>query len=242
MVGLALPHDFPISFLKKFYSGLKKLADEFNIEIVGGDLTESDSMFISITLIGYGKKVVPRSGARINDLIVVTGNFGDSKAGLEILLTENNSLIKKFNPLIEKHLYPPLRVEESKKIIKLATSMIDSSDGLLASVYMICKESRKGATINLDSIPISQELQLYTKNPYDYALYGGEDYELVFTIPKEKVKILERILPDAKIVGEIVEENKGIKIFYKNKPYKIEGIGFQHWKKQINKSMFSTIN
>lgn len=209
---------------------------------MGGDLVESNSIFISITLIGYGEKVILRSGAEIDDFIVVTGNFGDSKAGLEILLTEDNSQIKKFNSLVKKHLYPPLRVEEAKKIIKMANSMIDSSDGLLASVYLICKESKKGAIINLDSIPISRQLQLYTKNPYNYALYGGEDYELVFTIPKEKAKMLEKTLPNTKIIGKIVEKNRGIKLFHKNKLYKIKEIGFQHWKKPIDKSMFSIIN
>ncbi|MFH1618036.1 MAG: thiamine-phosphate kinase, partial [Candidatus Margulisiibacteriota bacterium] len=170
VVSIALPQKIKVEDAKEIYRGMDRLARKHKIDIVGGDTVSSKrDLFISITLIGEVEKdcLVKRSGAKVGDKIYVTGHFGRMA---------------------------PVRLKEGRDIAKakLASSMIDSSDGLVLSVREIARQSKVGARIYMDKVPVAAGATL------DQALYGGEDYELVFTSRKKLSK-------KYKMVGEIVK-------------------------------------
>ena len=212
-------------------------------------------MSLSATVIGYGEKYIKRSGANRGDKIYVTGNLGDSACGLELLkkikrpiplkLAKSKELRVKskdpalyairsmlseegfpwdiVEPLLRRHLMPEAR--NPKKFIKDATSMIDISDGLLIDLSRLCNESKVGARIYINNIPLSPELKKAASSlgisPIKLALSGGEDYELLFTAPpKKKVKAI--------YIGEITESERVIvDSSGKEKPFSAEG--YQHF-------------
>jgi len=178
ILGVSYPYRFALDYLIKFCGEFKKLCDKYNIKILGGDTTSSRSGFvISITIIGKTDSVISRSSAKINDDIYVTGFLGDSSAGLYCL--ENNI---QEETLIKVHKMP--RVLENFPKIK-ANAAMDISDGLNIDLSRLINASNCGALINLNSIPISPELkkfcQKYKLDPFKFALFGGEDYEILFT-------------------------------------------------------------
>ena len=165
---------------------------------------------ISITLLGEAKQgnIVKRDGAKPGDKIFVTGTLGDSSAGLELLKKG-----KRKGFLINRHIRPTPRLKEAYFIAQnmLATSMIDISDSLSTDLNHICEQSRVGAVIYEDRIPLSKELKKaeFKKGPLHYALSGGEDYELLFTVKKKNVKniydAISRNRLSATMIGEITE-------------------------------------
>jgi thiamine-monophosphate kinase len=212
-------------------------------------------MSLSATVIGYGGKYIKRSGANTGDKIYVTNNLGDSACGLELLkkikrhipmeslkageqrAKSNNSVLsalrsellkeglplKTVEPLLRRHLMPEAR--NPKKFIKYATSMIDISDGLLIDLSRLCNESKVGARIYINNIPLSPELKKAASSlgisPIKLALSGGEDYELLFTAPpQKKIKAI--------YIGEITESERMIvDSSGKEKPFSAEG--YQHF-------------
>lgn len=187
VVTIGLPRKFSVKKIEELYQGINKLAKACKIDIVGGDTVRTPKeLFISITLLGEVEKeyLLTRSGAKVGDLICVTGEFGGPSSSNFNLRTPNAQL--------------RTRLKEARKIAKsqIATSMIDSSDGLARSILEICKASKVDASIDLDSVPIAKGATLAQ------ALYGGEEYELVFTVPKSKAK-------GYKVVGEIVRVKQG---------------------------------
>ena len=230
LIGLGLPSNLKIENIKSFYNGLENFCKKYNIEIIGGDTNLSSKIFISITLIGiaYSKKnIVLRKNAKIGDKIYITGCTGDAAKGVEILnnkFKNVNSKIK--NWFIKKFFFPEVKLEQSQKISKYANSMIDCSDGLVNSINIICKQSNVGAKIYLDKVPVSDNLKKFN-NYLDYVLYGGEDYELIFTSNCN----LKNIIPDIFEIGEIVQKNKKIKLFFYNDEIKIKNrLLFDHFK------------
>ncbi|MBU2568292.1 MAG: thiamine-phosphate kinase, partial [Elusimicrobia bacterium] len=236
-IGLGLPPDTSLENLNNFYDGLIRLAKKHNINIIGGDTNSSPLWVISITLIGtvQKNKIVRRSGAKPGEYIYITGNMGDSSAGLEILQKGKNNFrdTPLFKHLIRKHFYPPVKLKQAKAVSRIATSMIDSSDGLFSSIEQLCKASGAGAEIYADNIPVSKQLRAYSKNftrAMDFALYGGEDYELVFTSGQQKIPAGQRVFR----VGRITK-TKGIRLYSgsggKNKKeLEIKKTGFEHFR------------
>lgn len=217
MVALSLPPDTNISFVEKLYQGLADCCQKYNCPIIGGDLCKSSIITVCITALGQviPDNIISRFTAQRDDLIVVTGNHGSSKGGLELLL--NNCLSQGLNleekqELIIAHQQPqprldviPLLWENNNKI---TVSGMDSSDGLADAVIQICRCSKVGAQIDANLIPISASLKkLVGENKaLEYALYGGEDYELVLCLPATNAKILVNNLgKNAKIIGKITE-------------------------------------
>lgn len=211
LVTAGLPNDLPVEQIKKLYKGINKIAKENKIDIIGGDTVASPKeIVISITLLGEVEKefLLTRSGARSGDLILVTGKFGGPASQNYALRITNYAF----------------RIKEARAIAgsRIATSMIDSSDGLVRSLLEICKMSKTGARIFEAEVPIAKGADL------GQALYGGEEYELVFTVPRNKLKKLKI---DATVVGEIVSANKGVKlvdIYGKIKP--LRSGGYEHFK------------
>ncbi len=233
LISIGTPKNTEEQYVKDLFNGIKQSCDKYNIHISGGDTVCAKLLTISITIIGITKKeVVTRKGAKNGDLIYVTNSFGDSSAGLNILLNKKKNLTKYEKNLINKHLVPQARLNLANMICKKLniTSMTDSSDGLNKSVELLTTENKKGAEILLEQIPLSKDLIKYTNDDfnkkYNYALFGGEDFELVFTInPKDKKK-LENLSKQITCIGHVTNTNKieyfnnGKEIIFKNNEYK----------------------
>ncbi len=222
VVSLAIPGGLNIKDIDAIYKGIDILAKRFGINLAGGDTSASKKgIFISITLLGDVEPgiAIARSGARVGDSIIVTGSLGDSSAGLEIL-KKGEETEKGYNYLKKRHLMPTPRVDEGKFLAtnKLATSMIDISDGLLSDLSHILEESGAGAQLFLDKIPISPQLKSYCAkkeiSPLMYAFSGGEDYELLFTASKistqEVVNSSLLTKTGVSVIGRITKD-KGIR-------------------------------
>lgn len=216
LIAISVPDNIKVEELNEIYRGIKKTASAYKVSIIGGDTSGSkNGLMISITLLGEAKQgnIIKRDGAKIGDKIFVTGTLGDSSAGLELLKKGKRS-----GYLVQSHLLPTPRVKEAYFIAKnrFATSMIDVSDGLSTDLNHICEQSRVGAVIYEDKIPLSKELKKaeLKKAPLDYALSGGEDYELLFTVKRKNVKniydAISRSRLSATMIGEITERKRGI--------------------------------
>ena len=199
VVSLSIPPGVTYEFIKKFYAGIYAQAKKFNVSLVGGDTTASpDKLVITISLLGAARagEVIYRHGARTGDAIYVTGFLGDSALGLSLLKKKKAG--SSLNYLVKRHLDPVPRVAQGREIARrsVASSMIDVSDGLLADLRHILDESGVGARLRLDQVPLSprycKTLQRGSADYYSAALCGGEDYELLLTVPPGKLKTIAR--------------------------------------------------
>ena len=241
LLSLGLPKGLSLSFVSRFYRGLKEMAKPFQVDLIGGDTSLSQNIIINICLLGEGKKgnLLYRKGARVGDDLFVTGSLGDSALGLNILRRRGPGA--KPRALIEKHLSPRPRIELGQAIgrQRLATAMIDVSDGLLIDTAHLLEESGKGTRIWEDRIPLSRSFQKhsasYAKDPYALALSGGEDYELLFTAPppmRDKIASLALLhkIPITRI-GEILPSRKGFRIVRRDGTEDSPShLGFDHFK------------
>lgn len=226
-VSLGISKRFSIEDLESFYSGLKLACEIYGVDIVGGDTTSSLTGFtISITCIGTAdeEKIVYRSGAKNTDLIYVSGDLGASYMGLQLLEREKNVFDgdKDFQPdfagkeyLLERQLKPEAR----KDIVKLLgehdivpTSMIDVSDGLSSDLLHICHQSNVGCRLFEERIPIDYQTavmaETFNMNVTTVALNGGEDYELLFTVPLHLHDKMEE-LKGVRLIGHITSPEEG---------------------------------
>ena len=240
LVSLALPADTDRIVVREVYQGLKKAASRYRVGIVGGDTVRAPSFIITVSLLGEVKRknIVLRSGAKPGDLIYVTGQLGSSGAGLTCLKRSNWKVKPKIRQfLIKRHLMPSPRLVEGQKIAKsqIATSMIDLSDGLGSDLHRMAEESEVGAILWEDELPIAlateQLAKVMGKSSLEWVLYGGEDYELLFTVPPAKRKEVEHTLgfPHA-LIGEIVDRDQGICLKNrKGNRTKVKDGGYNHF-------------
>ena len=222
LVSLCLPEDIDVDFVEDMYKGMWKTCGKYNIEIIGGNMTHSKQIIISITLTGEvsRKNLLLRSGAKIGDYIFVSGPIGNGRAGLRVF-QEN---LEDFGQVKKKYLEPRARLDFALKIAPYVNSMIDISDGLAPEIKHICDESKCGAIIYKEKIPINDDVKstarALNEDEYNYALFGGEDFELVYTVTKNNLKNVQGY-----IVGEIVKGNeinlqdRGITKIIKEKGY-----------------------
>ncbi len=234
VISLCLRKDTEVEVVDGIYKGIYEAAQKYKLEIIGGDTTHGDLIVINIAMLGEVEKnrLRLRSHANINDLICVTGNLGNATAGLNLLL--NDIKDKRYQSILKKHLEPEAQLRKAKIISKHCNAMIDVSDGLASEVKHICEMSKTGAVIYKEKIPISaltkEAAKLVKKDAYDFALYGGEDFELVFTIPMEKVPIIRNLLKEKfYIVGKILPSYMGIHLLDKGKKYPLKE-GYDHFK------------
>jgi len=249
-VSIAISNRYSIEALDEFYAGILLACEKYNVDLVGGDTTSSPKgMTISVTAIGRAKSemVTYRSGAKVGDIICVSGYLGGAYLGLQILEREKQIYLEnpKIQPeldnasyLIESILKPEAAkdaVEYFHKHKLIPTSMIDVSDGLASELFHIAKQSNVGLFIEETKLPIHQEAQLkaisFNLDPLTCALHGGEDYELLFTVdPKDLEKV--KYMPDVFIIGDIVEENQGLKLHTSGGNIKdLVAQGWQHFRK-----------
>jgi thiamine-monophosphate kinase len=241
LISLGLPKDLSLSFISSFYRGLKEGARKFRVDLIGGDTSLSQKIVINICLLGGGRKkgLLFRRGARVGDDLLVSGTLGDAALGLKIL--QKKRFIGGPKGLIEKHLSPCPRIQLGQAIGKhhCATAMIDVSDGLLIDTKHLLEESGVGARIWEERIPLSrlyrQWIRTYSKDTYQIALCGGEDYELLFTAPPETRKKISSLAlslgtPITRI-GEILPPKEGLQIIREDgKKYSPTHLGFDHFK------------
>jgi len=205
LISLAVPKGFTRKSIFGLYTGLLKACRPHGVALIGGDTSASPTgLFINITLLGTttSGQALLRRGAKVGDHIYVTGTLGDSLAGLQLLMgpeakRRGRRATSPFRTayrrvLTQRHLRPTARVKEGQWLNHegFATSAIDLSDGLSGDLRHICRESRVGAEIDLGKLPISVACRAYAESrgllPTQLALTGGEDYELLFTVPPEK--------------------------------------------------------
>lgn len=227
LVSVAVSNRFPVEALDEIYAGIKLACDYYKVDLVGGDTTSSTSgLVMSITAIGMesADKIVKRSGAKTNDLLVVSGDLGGAYLGLQILEREHSVFLANpdmqpemegYDYILERQLKPEARTDV-KKILEeldvLPTSMIDVSDGLASEILHLSDQSKIGFRLYEEKIPMdtltittADELNL---NPVMCALSGGEDYELLFTIsPNDYDKIKNH--PDFTVIGHAVDLEQG---------------------------------
>jgi thiamine-monophosphate kinase len=196
LVSLSLPSETPLHFVDELADGLEEEASRYHVAIVGGNLARSpERLVLDLTLLGEVEtdRVVYRTGARPGDRVLVTGTLGDAAAGLAILLGEAPADVPGANELVERQRLPTPRVEAGRAIALsgLATAMIDLSDGLASDLGHLVEDSPLGAAVLADSVPLSPQLRKLAQacghDPLDWALHGGEDYELLLTAPPERV-------------------------------------------------------
>src|SRR5574341_271117 len=241
LVTLGLPNYVTVENVLELYSGMNFLSKKFDCPISGGDIISSPKgLLISITVLGEVEKkfLTLRSKAQAGELICVTGELGEVQAGLELLQTaKKDSRIKISKNLIQKHLTPQPKILEAREIVKKLkpTAMIDISDGLASEVGHIAKESKLGALIYETEIPVSPKAKqmgkILNKNALSWGLFGGEEYELLFTIPKSRVKNLIELSKKIKLtlVGEMKKEKGVFLVKPDGKREKIKKGGFRHF-------------
>ncbi|MFH1624320.1 MAG: thiamine-phosphate kinase [Pseudomonadota bacterium] len=245
LISLGIPSNISVEFIDNFVSGLVEVAKFFETYAVGGNTSSSpEKLTINITVLGEALPghIIYRDNATIGDQIFVTGNLGDSALGLKILKsrTSPTKVEEKFQDLVERHCSPTPRVFEGKLIAEnlVASAMIDISDGLVSDLWHICRQSMVGAKIWLEKLPVSEIFRKYsqefTESPMDLALSGGEDYELLFTVNKENLDLLDKIKDEFQTkvthIGEVVEPAHGISVFDPSgRRYPLKTKGFDHF-------------
>lgn len=238
VVSITIPRDVRLKDIEKIYAGMARLAKKYGVAICGGDTISGKQLSLTIAVYGEGRKnnIGLRSGAKAGDAILVTGSLGASQAGLDLLKSKIKDQKSK---LTKKHLRPEPRVKEAQLLaskFKLH-GMIDISDGLASELHHIAKESRVGIIIDQGALPVADEAitvaNILKKDPIEYCLYSGEEYELLFTLPAgqavEAKIILSRAGTPCSIIGQVVKGN-GVRMIGRDlKTVKVPDRGYRHF-------------
>ena len=229
-VSIAVSNRFPLEALEELFNGIALAAKTYNIDVIGGDTTSSQKgLIISITVLGEANldEIVYRNGAKENDLIVVSGDLGSAYMGLQVLEREkqvfqvnpnNQPDLDAYTYLIERQLKPEARTDIKELLEKLEvkpTSMIDISDGLSSELIHICKQSNVGCNLFEEKIPVDPQFidvcEEFNIDSTTIALNGGEDYELLFTIPLEDFDKI-KANPNFTVIGHVTDASEGINL------------------------------
>lgn len=238
LVSLVLTKDLEAEIIQGIYRGIKKECDKYQIDLIGGDTTHGSELVLNVTILGEVDKdsLKLRSNAKVGDLICVTGNLGGSTAGLEYLRKYNDAekLKSEYPYLYKRHLEPISCGGALQYALTGAHAMIDVSDGLASEVRHICEQSKCGAEVDYSKIPLHLETKLCAEkigqNAEDWALSGGEDFELIFTISeKNYTKLHTEIKNQITVVGKILKQTEGIWLLKNSKRERLKG-GYDHFR------------
>ncbi|UCG06532.1 MAG: thiamine-phosphate kinase [Desulfobacterales bacterium] len=247
-ISIAIPQDCPLDYLEDIYAGMKHLAAKFDVNILGGDTTGSPIDLI-INIVVYGtvaeKEMLCRDAAQLGDIICSTGYLGESKAGLHFIINKISADSDEDKQLLKAHLLPEPHLREGRFLAQQSGvhAAIDTSDGLGSDLGHIVEESKVGARIIADKIPISKNLKKFCTrfdvDPVRYALSGGEDYTLVCTIAPEKTakvasgfqKKFSRPLFQ---IGEITDTHRMELIWPDGRMSAFSPSGWDHFKEEKN--------
>ncbi|MCI6407585.1 thiamine-phosphate kinase [Veillonella caviae] len=233
VVAVAMPVDTDLGYMSALFDGLKEVCHAYKVNLIGGDtVTTTGPLTLSVTLVGEVPKgeAVLRSGAQPGDLVVVSNTIGNSAAGLALLLAQ----IKGFNFCKRAHQRPEPQIKLGQWLRQQgATALNDISDGLSSELWDIAQVSQVAIIIDEARVPLHEETyklaaSLQT-NPVDYALYGGEDFQLVFTAPKSLESSLQD-LDGITIIGEVIEGTPSVQAITKDKTIRtLDGKGYNHF-------------
>lgn len=247
VVGLGVSKRFTVEHLEALYAGLRTACEIYGVDLVGGDTTSSRSgLVISATVIGDAPKgtVVRRSGAKPTDLICVSGDLGAAYMGLQVLEREKVASAgqKDFTPdfagkeyLVERQLKPEARKDIVRELAEagiMPSSMIDISDGLSSELMHLCKASKTGCRVYEDRIPIDYQTAVMAEelnmNLVMAAMNGGEDYELLFTVPLTAHEAVSK-LKGIRVIGHMSPEDQGCALIGRNgEEIPLRAQGFNH--------------
>lgn len=253
LVSVAASNRFPVEAFEEIYAGIELACKRYKVDLVGGDTTSSNAgLVLNITAIGFENEenIVKRSGAKPNDLLVVTGDLGGAYVGLQILEREHAVFLSNpnmqpemegYDYILEKQLKPEARIDIKAKLEELGvkpTSMIDISDGLASEILHLSDQSKVGFRLYEEKIPMD-ELTILTAdefnlNPTMAALSGGEDYELLFTIAQEDYDKIKNH-PDFTIIGHAVDLEQGNYMHLRGSN-ELSKITAQGWDAYLNKN------
>jgi len=243
-VSIAIPRDCPLPYLESFYDGMKNLAARFDVNILGGDTTSSKrDLIINIVVQGTvaQSRMMCRDAARPGDIIVSTGCLGDSRAGLHLILNSIPAESEDLKVLYRAHVLPEPHLREGRFLASQPGihAAIDTSDGLSSDLGHVAVQSRVGATLWADQIPISDALLKFCRrfdfDPLEYALAGGEDYTLLCTVsPEDAAEIAEKFQHEFKRplfrIGEITTKNRLELLYPDGRSNPIMSTGWSHFK------------
>ena len=228
-VALGLPDNVSVEMVEALYRGLQHAAGAYNVTIVGGDTTAARFLTLVVTVIGEASEqdIVYRSGARPGDVLCVTGDLGAAYAGLKVMLDQRRAMqdegaayqpnLEPFQYVIQRQLAPLARfqvIQDWSARSARPHALIDISDGVASEAHHLCKQSGCGAVIHAATLPIAPETRgvadLFAEDVDTYALFGGEDYELLFTLPEDE---LEKLDPESFVViGLMTEADEGVSV------------------------------
>lgn len=203
LVSLGLPKGTTREEVKELALGFKRAKKEFSLEILGGDTNESDDLIIDCTMLGFSNRIIRRDGARPGDVVLVSGPFGYSAAGLRIIIDGSKADEGFKKKALDAVLMPQPRLQLGilLNIHKIPSSSIDSSDGLAISLYEVAEQSK--VKVELAELPSTKEVFEFSKmngiDVEELVLYGGEEYELVFTVPPNRLDEAHRLAASLKM-------------------------------------------
>jgi thiamine-monophosphate kinase len=230
LLSVGVPADFPAADLVAIERGVVAAASATGASLVGGNLSRADQLFLSLTLIGDApRRPVTRGGARSGDLVFVTGMLGQAALGLKHLRrapSAGGAAVRRFRE-------PPCRVDVGAALAAraIASAMIDVSDGLLRDLSHVCAASRVGAEIRSTDVPCSDELRGVDPS---LAMHGGEDYELLFTVPPRRLPALRRLRASLSCrvteIGRILPRRDGLRVLDEHgRPMSVGTLGHDHF-------------
>ena len=234
IISISLPRGYPRRKLDRLADGFKQAAKKYKVKILGGDTNEAKELVISVMLFGVARKIIPRSGAKNGDIIITTGNFGKTGAGLGILLHKNRAAGKFRKDSIDSVLEPRPRLEFGFLASKYFTSSMDSSDGLSTTLTELSNASKKKFIIT--NIPKQQGLDEFAKvnrkKPFDLVFNSGEEYEIVATVSPKNFARLQNLAKKSKTsiinIGH-VQKGRGVFLEANKKLFRIENRGWSHF-------------
>jgi thiamine-monophosphate kinase len=243
VVSLGLPQNIPATWVSALYEGMQGWADSFGLDLVGGDTVGSRDVTLNVALLGEVEKgkALTRSGANAGDVLMVTGSLGDSAAGLHSLQHPGKKGREVRALLERKHRTPLPRCIVGRFLVETGwvTSCIDVSDGLSSEVNHLAEESGLGAEVHASALPISDALDFYCGewdlDPQNFVFNGGEDYELLFTVPATKAgALLERLGAETGAtvhpIGCMTSKAKGVRLIpRKGKAKTLKPNGYDHF-------------
>ncbi|MBM4288399.1 MAG: thiamine-phosphate kinase [Deltaproteobacteria bacterium] len=242
LLALGWPPERPLAGVLELARGMQEIAGEFGVALIGGDTVSSPGVLsLSLTVLGRvePEALLRRDGARVGDEIYVTGPLGQAAAGLEILRRGLARPGNEKSSLVQAFLHPRPQVAAGGVLAKnqLASASIDLSDGVASDLQQICLLSRVGAVVHAANLPIpgpvAEVAALMGREPWDLALRGGEDYQLLFTAPPGQKQVIQRYfrqagLPEPVCIGEIIP-GSGVRLRLHAGEIDISGTGFDHF-------------
>jgi thiamine-monophosphate kinase len=240
LLNLALPPFRAGRWLNGFLRGVARATRQFGSRLIGGDIARYTAVAINVTVLGATRMATPvtRSGARPGDLVYVSGAVGAAQLGLELIL-RGQANHRRWQALLQRHLYPAPRLDLGRWLSshRLASSMIDTSDGFSTDLHNLCRASKVGARIDSEKLPIVRIPASLTRKGFDaftLGLHGGEDYELLFTVPRRAAERIPRLYRGVKLtrIGQITRRQSIVLVSADGRTKPLAPRGWDHFRQR----------